>query len=162
MGLLYGAVGVGALAASLGVASLGDFRRIRWLLIGGSLLFTLSLVGFGLSQVMWLSLIALFLLGAGQQTFNSCNSTMLQQYLPDEFRGRATAIYLASQSFQAPGALAIGAVAEVTGVGMAEVGAGLAAGALLMGINVLFRPGDGRAPPKAGLQAAGSVAERDT
>lgn len=150
LGLLYAAAGGGGVVGSLSLASLGSVSRMRRLLLGAGLMVGLSLALFGLSDRLTLSLLALFLVGAAQMAFNSTNNTMLQLALPDDYRGRVTALYQASFSLQAVGALVMGALAESLGVGVVQLGAGLAATLLVLGTSLLFRPAS--AGPRSSLK----------
>ncbi|MBI4317647.1 MAG: MFS transporter [Chloroflexi bacterium] len=161
LGLLYGAAGFGAVAATLFLASLGDFRRMRWLVMGSGLLASASLAFLGLSAVMYLALVAMVLLGAGQMALFSSNNTMLQKHLPDEFRGRVTALNQVGHSFQVPGSLVVGALAEMLGVGLVLVGVGLAAGAAISGLSAIFRERKEQSTPSKGQLAATELGEFD-
>jgi MFS family permease len=127
LGALNTAVGVGALAGSLLVASLTRFRRKGLLLTVGSLLFPAVLFAFAFSRSFWLSLAALSLIGAGFVTQNATSNTLIQSTVPDSLRGRVMAVYMLMFFGTAPfGSLQAGALAQAFGpsAGVA-VGAGI-------------------------------------
>ena len=127
LGALNTAVGTGALAGSLLVASLTRFRRKGLLLTVGSLLFPAVLFAFAFSRSFWLSLAALSLIGVGFVTQNATSNTLIQSIVPDSLRGRVMAVYMLMFFGTAPfGSLQAGALAQAFGpsAGVA-VGAGI-------------------------------------
>ncbi len=94
LGYLNTALGIGALAASLTVASLGHFRRKGLLLTTGSLLFPVAVLAFAFSRSLPLSLLCLSLAGFGFVTQNATSNTLVQSIVPDELRGRVMAVYM--------------------------------------------------------------------
>lgn len=127
LGALNTAVGVGALAGSLIVASLTRFRRKGLLLTVGSLLFPAVLFVFAFSRSFWLSLAALSLIGAGFVTQNATSNTLIQSAVPDSLRGRVMAVFALMFFGTAPfGALQAGSIAQAFGAPMGvAVGAGI-------------------------------------
>jgi MFS family permease len=125
-GLLQSARGLGALAAALGIASLGRFRFRGRLLTAGSVVFPVMLVAFSLTRVLPGSLAVLLLVGASNITINSLANSLVQTRTPDELRGRVMSIYnLVFMGLLPIGALMAGAIAEKGGAPLAVlVGAG--------------------------------------
>jgi MFS family permease len=91
LGLMGGATGLGALVATLILASR---QRPTWtLLFGVMLALTASLLGYGLSSIFPLSLAMLFCVGACTVGFLiTCNSA-IQLSSPYEMRGRVLGLY---------------------------------------------------------------------
>jgi MFS family permease len=92
LGLLRAAPAVGALCMSL---ILMRWPLRRW--VGPRLLvavgvFGLAIVVFGLSESMWLSLIALMFTGAADNVSVVTRVTLVQLETPDEMRGRVAAV----------------------------------------------------------------------
>lgn len=113
LGFLSAAVGVGALAGSLAVASLGHSGRPGQLLKLGSFLFPLSLILFAFSRSYPLSLAALAVTGFGFVAQNASLNTTIQSLVSDELRGRVMSIYLlAFFGFTPFGALLAGALSQ--------------------------------------------------
>lgn len=88
LGLLTGAVGVGAVAGSLVVATLGNRLGKGRILLGGCLGFALFLSGFALSTNFTLSLVLLVGLGASVVSQVTIINTLVQVQVPDRLRGR--------------------------------------------------------------------------
>jgi MFS family permease len=88
LGLLFSASGVGTVAGALGVASLGDFRYKGALLLGAFTAWTCGLLLFASSRLLWLSLLALLLVGAMQNVIAATVITLMQTRVPPEMRGR--------------------------------------------------------------------------
>lgn len=115
-GLLQSARGVGALASSLMIASLGRFKIKGKLLTAGSIVFPAMLLAFAFVRLLPFSL--LILVGAGAALiliFNLANA-LVQTLSPDTLRGRVMSIYSLTFFGLLPiGSLLAGAVAERTG-----------------------------------------------
>jgi MFS family permease len=134
LGGLNAAVGVGALAGSLIVASMGKFRRKALLLTVGSLLFPTVLLLFAFSQSFALSLVALSIVGLAYVSQNATSNTLIQSIIPDNLRGRVMAVYSLMFFGTTPfGALQAGAIAQAFGPA-----AGVAVGAV---ITLVFAAG---------------------
>jgi MFS family permease len=91
-GALRFAPAIGA-ALTAGVLALMPIERHvgRWM-FGGVALFGAATVVFGLSSVFWLSLAALFLLGAGDMISVFIRHLLVQLETPDPIRGRVSAV----------------------------------------------------------------------
>jgi MFS family permease len=92
LGILFAASGCGTVFSALMMASLGDFPHKARLLFGSVLLWTVALTAFGLSFGPRLALLALFVLGAAQNTAGSAAVTLLQTRVPPDMRGRAMSL----------------------------------------------------------------------
>jgi len=127
LGALNAAVGIGALAASLLVASLRSHQHNRRLLTWGNLLFPSGLIALGVSRSLPVSLFFLALVGFAFMIQNTTANTLLQTIVSDELRGRVMAFYTFSFFGTSPFAgLQAGAVAEAFGPAM-----GIALGAVV-------------------------------
>ena len=119
-GILLGAQGVGALAAALSLAILGDRRpkgRLlwvsRWMLVAA-----VALLGF--SRTTALSMLALALAGFALISQLAVTNTLIQLAVPDDLRGRVLSTYTwALGGFWPLGALLIGALGSWLGAGNA-------------------------------------------
>ena len=138
-GMLMAAPGIGALAGTLTIASLGDVRRKGFLLFGSLLALGVMLVLFALSRSFPLSLALLVLVGAFQMTYMTTNQTVLQVSTPDEFRGRVMGIYMLNQGLLPLGSLFAGVVADLWSAPLAVTVMG-AAVLLLSGSAFTFMP----------------------
>ena len=122
-GTLMTMSGIGALAASLGIASLGNFRKKGVLLIVLALAFGIALALFSMSRYFILSMVLLTAVGAFSSGYMAINNTLLQSNVPRRLLGRVMSIYMLTFAFMPMGALPIGALAEVIGTPIA-LGAG--------------------------------------
>jgi len=92
LGVLFSAVGVGAVCGALVVASLGDFSRKGLLVVGSTLTCAAALAAFGLSSNLHVSAPALFILGGAQNAAGATTITLLQSRVPPHMRGRAMSL----------------------------------------------------------------------
>ncbi len=128
LGGMLSAVGVGAVATALLMASGGDFRRKGAGVLAASGGFALSLIGFALSRSYALSLACLVLLGGSMTSTASLVNTLLQKNAPDRMRGRVISLYAVAWLGLVPlGSLQAGIVAERFGAATALLvgGAGI-------------------------------------
>jgi MFS family permease len=93
LGLLNAAVGAGALAGALTVATLSRSRYSGWQLAIGSLVFPVALIGFALSRALPVALAWLAVVGFAFISQSATANTMVQTIVPDELRGRVMAVY---------------------------------------------------------------------
>jgi predicted MFS family arabinose efflux permease len=138
LGLLYSAIGIGAVAGAILVASLPLNARRGRLLTIGNLGLPILLLAFVNSQVFIVSLVLMAMVGMGQVFQNTLANTLLQINSPDELRGRVMSQYsLVSQGMHQLGGLQAGIVADWIGAPLAVgIGAGFS---LAYGIFVLFK-----------------------
>lgn len=92
LGLLRSAEAVGAIAMAMTIAHLPPIKRagraMLWA-VGG---FGAATVLFGLSHWFWLSLVAMFLIGACDNISVIVRHTLVQMLTPDHMRGRVSAV----------------------------------------------------------------------
>lgn len=126
LGLLMGAAGLGAMSGALLLATRKSIRgaggRIAWALVilGG------GLISFGLSDHLVLSMVCLFLVGAGVITQLATSNTYLQLTAPPAMRGRVISLFMLSLIGMAPfGSLLAGAAAKGIGTRLTVVLGGL-------------------------------------
>jgi MFS family permease len=113
LGGMLSAIGLGAVAAALALASRGNFagkgRGARL----ASLAFAGSLVGFALSPRYAVALMWLALLGGAMTSASSLINTLMQERAPDRLRGRVISLYALAWLGLVPlGNLQAGAVAQ--------------------------------------------------
>ena len=113
---LYTAQGVGALVASIAVAS-HNFRHKGRLLLAGQAVFILGLLGIGLTRDSNIAYLLLVLIGWGSVTHLSMMNILIQLEVPDELRGRVYSTYLWALQGVAPfGSLLVGWMAQNWGL----------------------------------------------
>ena len=96
LALMMGTAGGGAFFGALLVAYLGDFRRKGWFVLGGAIVFGISIIGFALSSQLALSLLFLFTLGFALVVSVAITNTLLQKLVTDEMRGRVMSMFILS------------------------------------------------------------------
>lgn len=115
LGYLLSAIGVGGVAAGLVIVSLKRVDRRGLVEVAGLLGLSLCLVGFSLSNHLWLSLLLLVLAGFCEMVFIITNQTLLQLSIPDELRGRVNGIITLSSGLVPIGSLIAGVGADWLG-----------------------------------------------
>ena len=147
-GVMLSVAGIGALAGTLGVASLGGFRFKGRLLMGACIALGVSLILFALAS--WLptlwenyglarsgSLILMVFVGGFQMIYMSLNNTLLHLNITDDMRGRVMSIYMLDQGMAPLGSLLAGVAADSFGAPLTVVAAGILC--LLLAIFAMFR-----------------------
>lgn len=92
LGLLRSAPAVGAIGMSIVLAYYPLRRRVGQLMFAAVILFGLATIVFGLSSSLWLSLLALVILGAADMISMVVRGALVQLETPDDMRGRVSAI----------------------------------------------------------------------
>ncbi len=135
LGFLMASGGVGALLSAANLASRKSPAGIEKMIVLGSALFGLGLVGFSLSRHMAASLVFMLVAGFGMMTaLTSCN-TMLQTAVEEDKRGRVMSLYaMAFQGMIPFGALLAGASASRIGAPNTV----MAGGACCLAASVFF------------------------
>ncbi len=138
LGMLYSAVGIGAVSGAFLVASLPVSARRGRLLTLGNLGLPALLLAFVNSKVFLVSLVLMVLIGMGQVFQNTLANTLIQIHSPDDLRGRIMSQYsLVGQGMHQLGGLQAGIVADWIGAALSvAIGAALSLG---YGIFVFFR-----------------------
>jgi MFS family permease len=119
LGLLMGASGLGALMGALYLASRSSVIGLGRIIVGAGALFGASVIAFGLSRQLWLSLLILPFAGLGMlMNFASAN-TILQTLADDDKRGRVMSFFTMAFIGMAPfGNLLAGTLASRLGPGI--------------------------------------------
>jgi predicted MFS family arabinose efflux permease len=121
------ASGAGSLVGNLTLASMGASLDKRWLVLGTTTLFGISLLLFAWSPWHLVSLVLMFFLGMGFAGYISVGTTVLQLSTPAEMRGRVMSMWLVSAALHYLGALPLSVSA-----GMYGWPVGITVGSLLM------------------------------
>jgi len=125
LGFLYTATGVGALAGSLVIASIPGRRRGK-LLLSGTALTGLMLLAFTRSDVFWLSVGIVTVMGLGQASRQTLSLVLIQLYVANEFRGRISSIMMMEMGLTSFGTFGFGILAAEIGIRQALGIAGVA------------------------------------
>jgi MFS family permease len=114
LGLMYSAPGAGTLLGGLGLAAMKNVGSRRRLVVGATVAFTLSILGFALSRWYLPSIGLLFLSGLAGTVAGATIATILQAQSPDRLRGRVMSLQTLSIIGMSPlGGLLSGALASV-------------------------------------------------
>lgn len=102
LAVMMGTAGAGAFGGALMLAFMGDFRRKAQIALGGAFAFGLCLIGFALSQNIFVALVLLFGVGFALTVCVAAMNTFLQQIVADEMRGRMMSLFMLSFLGTAP------------------------------------------------------------
>jgi MFS family permease len=126
-GLMFAAPSAGALLLSATSGWMNRVRRHGIAIAVSAACWGLALAGFGLAPDLWAGLLLLAVAGGADEASAIFRTTLWNQTIPDELRGRMAGIELLSYSSGLPvGQLRSGAVASVTSVRFSQVSGGLA------------------------------------
>lgn len=92
LGLLRAAPGIGGIGVAIYLASHPIRDRAGHLLLIFVAAFGLATAVFGLSNIVWLSILALMVVGATDMVSVYVRETLIQVWTPDEVRGRVNAV----------------------------------------------------------------------
>jgi len=139
LGVLGAAAGVGSLLGAAAIASSGRVSRSGMLFWVGSVMMSISVVGFALSSSFPLALALVAVGGLGQAAFGSLQSTIILSTASDQLRGRAMGTLTLAIGCMPLGALEIGAVTLLLGAPLA-VALNAGAGAVLVAMVAMRLP----------------------
>ena len=125
LGALRFAAGAGAVAGTIVLTLLGDFRRKGPLLLGIAFGYGLGLLGLSISPTFAVAVVLVTMVGAMAAMFDAMEWTLLQANVPDNMRGRVIGGWVFAIGFGWLGHMAMGAVGEAVGVRWAIGGAGV-------------------------------------
>ncbi|HEY0795452.1 MAG TPA: MFS transporter [Acidisarcina sp.] len=116
MGFLMGALGLGSLASAISLVLRKSVRGLLRMLPISSAIFGLGLVLFGLSHVLWLSLLVMLVTGYGMLQGMTASNTIIQTIVSEDKRGRVMSYYTVAFVGMAPfGSLLAGSLAQWIG-----------------------------------------------
>ena len=128
VGLLHAAPGAGALIGALTTGWVSSVRRQGRVVVYAVCAWGLAIAMFGMSRLLWPSLVLLAIAGGADVISNVFRNTILQLEVPDGLRGRLTAFKVAlSGGGPRLGDAEAGAVAALTSPAVSAVTGGLAA-----------------------------------
>lgn len=93
LGYLYAASGLGAVVATVFVSSMSHKFSPILFIVGGNVLFALSMIGFSLTSNIWVAYFTLFFAGVGLLSAFSIINTRIQQLVENQYRGRVMSVY---------------------------------------------------------------------
>ena len=116
LGFLMGAAGAGALISALSLVLRRSVRGLTKMIPIAAVMFGASLVAFGFSRWLWLSLFLMLFTGFGMMQGMTASNTIVQTLVPEDKRGRVMSYYTASFVGMAPfGSLLAGSLASWIG-----------------------------------------------
>lgn len=116
LGWLTGASGIGAFISAISLAFRKTVVGLTRMLQVSTLMLGLALIIFGLSDSLWLSLIAMAFSGFGLMQTASASNTIIQSLVPDDKRSRIVSYYAMAFYGSAPfGSMLAGTLAERIG-----------------------------------------------
>jgi MFS family permease len=128
MGILMGAMGSGAVAGTLVLAWRAQLSSLPGVIFRSALLLGASFCFFAWSNVFYLSLAVMPLIGYSVMREMASANTLIQTLIPDEFRGRTMAFYTMTVVGLGPfGSLAGGALAHAYGARLTVMAGGMLA-----------------------------------
>jgi MFS family permease len=139
VGFLYAAPGAGALLGALTTGWVDRVRRQGRAVIIAVVVWGAAIAAFGLVNVLWVGLVLLAIAGWADVLSAVFRSTILQSAVPDQLRGRLSAIQIAVvQGSPRLGDLEAGVVGEAFGATFSVVSGGLACIAGALGLAALL------------------------
>ncbi len=116
MGILLAPAGIGAIFANLYLASCRDHTKLCKILIIGSLTSSSALVLFSISNVFWMSLVLMTLVGFGFILQVVSSNMIIQKFTDNSKRGRVMSLYTMAYMGTIPiGSIIAGAIASWIG-----------------------------------------------
>ena len=127
LGLLMGATGVGALVSGLSLVFRKSVRGLVRMIPLAAAIFGLGLIAFGLSHLLWLSLLLQLVVGFGMMQGLTSSNTIIQTIVPEDRRGRVMSYYTIAFVGMAPfGSLLAGTLAHLIGAQATVIVSGVA------------------------------------
>jgi MFS family permease len=116
LGFLMGAAGAGALVSALSLVLRRSVRGLTKMIPISAIVFGGSLVAFGFSRWLWVSLALMLFTGFGMLQGMTASNTIIQTLAPEDKRGRVMSYYTAAFVGMAPfGSLFAGSMAHWIG-----------------------------------------------
>jgi len=116
LGLLMGASGVGALVSAFSLAVRKTVLGLGKMIPVAAIAFGAGLILFGLSHVMWLSMLMMLVTGFGMMQRMAASNTIIQTVVPEDRRGRVMSYYTMALVGMTPfGSLLAGSLAHLLG-----------------------------------------------
>jgi MFS family permease len=116
LGLLMGASGVGALVSALSLAVRKTVLGLGRMIPIAAASFGTGLILFGLSRVLWFSMLMMLFTGFGMMQGMAASNTIIQTVVPEDRRGRVMSYYTMAFVGMAPfGSLLAGGLAHKLG-----------------------------------------------
>lgn len=140
LGMMYTAVGVGAIVGSLAAAYLSESERKPQIQVGAGIIFGVALALFALSPSFVVALAFLVLVGCASQGYFTINRILVMLATDREYYGRVMSVYMMNWSLMPLALLPMGAIVDQVGAPDTIAAAGLLLTVFVVAI-ALVRPG---------------------
>jgi MFS family permease len=155
LGLMYTAVGVGAIIGSFVVAYISNSPHIGKLQMGSGVVFGLTLATFALSETYLVSIALLVVVGFFSTGYLTLNRVLVGLHTDRAVFGRVMAIYGMTWSLMPLALLPFGALVDVFGVQAVVAGGGVLVAAMIAAASLAFSGYLLAAPEPAGAARGG-------
>jgi MFS family permease len=116
LGFLMGAVGIGALVSAASLAVRKSVLGLGRMIPMSTAAFGIALIFFGMSRILWVSLLLVLVCGFGMMQQMAASNTIIQTIVEESKRGRVMSFYTVAFVGMAPfGSLFAGALAHSIG-----------------------------------------------
>ena len=139
LGNLMAMYAAGAMLGTFMLASLQNFQRKGQLLLSAAIASGFTLIVFGYTNWVPMSMFVLFLSGAAHMMYMATNNTLIQLTTPPEFRGRVLSLFFLDHALTPLGSLFAGFLAWQYGSPFAFVVGGAIASSIIIVMAVRFR-----------------------
>jgi MFS family permease len=112
-GILFSVAGLGALTGTLVVGRVKSHPKIGYIMLGGSLTFTMAIAGFAYAPNFLIAVAFLYIAGLSNTIYFVVAMTVLQLRVPERMRGRVMGVYTITFSLIPLGAVMGGTVASL-------------------------------------------------
>ena len=134
LGILLSALGVGSTVGNFVLASMRQVHHKGALLIGIVLITAVAMAVFSQIGTFWTAVLILLVIGAGSLVTFTVISASVQTVVRDDFRGRASGLFMVSWGFMPAGSLVAGTLAETLSAPSATL---FASGAIVVAVVAL-------------------------
>lgn len=125
LGLLESSIGLGMTIGTVALASIGNVRRKGLVVLLSLVATAIGMIAFSQSTNLLVSLMIIVLYSSALVSFWTIAVATIQEIVPDEIRGRITALSAVSEAAFPVGTLFVGAMAQALGAPTATVIAGV-------------------------------------
>jgi len=138
-GLLLTGMGLGTLCGAVFIASFGDRLPRGMLMLVGSAMYGINIVGFAVSPWFKLTFTLMVFSGLLHASSQTLVQTIVQTYSPSEYRGRVMAVFVQHRVMITVGSMLLGFMASLWGAQWTLVLMGVAGTGAVLLISVILR-----------------------
>ncbi len=112
-GTMFSTIGLGALTGTLVVGRIRNHPKVGYIMLGGSLTFTVAIMAFAFAPNFLMALVFLYIAGLANTIYFVVAMTVLQLRVPERMRGRVMGVYTITFSLIPLGGLMGGVLASI-------------------------------------------------